>query len=84
LRLARSAGLANVTREQIATEAGVAAGLVSLRLGTMPALRRSVMRAAVAQEVLEVVAEGLAARDPYALAAPLELRQRCGAMLVGL
>lgn len=84
LRMAQEHGLNNITRDQIAKEAGVASGLVSLRLGTMPAMRRTVMRAAVAQGVLEVIAEGLAHRDPHALAAPLELRQKASAVLAGV
>ena len=84
LRLAREHGLANLTRDQIASEAGVASGLVSLRLGTMPAMRRTVMRAAVTQGVLEVIAEGLAHRDPHAMAAPLELRQQASALMAGV
>lgn len=86
LRLAKTHGLARLTRDQIANDAGVAPALVSLRLGTMPQMRRTVMRAAVAGSVLEVVAEGLAQRpaDPHALAAPAEMRQAAVALLAGV
>jgi hypothetical protein len=58
----------------IATEADCSPGLVSAYLGTMPAMRRAVMRAAVARRVLAVVAQGLAMRDKHAMAAPEGVR----------
>lgn len=86
LQLAKTHGLGKLTRDQIAIEAGVAPGLVSLRLGTMPQMRRSIMRAAVAGEVLEVVAEGLAQRPPdqHALAAPESVRRAAAALMAGV
>jgi AcrR family transcriptional regulator len=81
IELARVHGLANITRDQIAAEARVAAGLVSLRLGTMPAMRRTIMRNAIVRGILPIVAEGLAARDPFAMAAPEDLRKRAAASM---
>lgn len=81
LKLAGRHGLTNLTREQIAEAAAVSPALVSARLGTMVALRRTVMRQAIARENLPVLAQGLAARDPYAVKAPLALRQRAVATL---
>lgn len=75
LRVAASTGWRQMTREGIAEAAGVSPALVSVRLGTMDALRRSVMRAAIKQRVLPIVAEGLVARDRHALAADDELRR---------
>lgn len=76
LQLAAQHGLATVTRNQIAEEAGVAPSLVSARLGTMDDMRRSVMRRAIKTETLPVIAAGLLARDQYALRAPEDLRRR--------
>lgn len=81
LKLAASSGWRTLTREKIAEKAGVSTGIVSYRFGTMNELRRTVMRAAIAQEVLPVVAEGLALGDRFAKAAPPELRQRAVASL---
>lgn len=75
VRVAARDGYANMTREAVALAADVSPGLVSRYLGTMIALRRTVMRAAVKQGVVRVIAQGLAARDPYALKAPDSLRQ---------
>ena len=63
-----------LTRDQVAEAAGVSTGLVSARLGTMDALRRSVMRAAVQRRIVPIVAEGLLARDKHAGRADEELR----------
>jgi AcrR family transcriptional regulator len=59
-------GWRTLTRDAIAAAAGVSPGLVSARLGTMDALRRSVMRAAVRERVVPVVAEGLVHGDKQA------------------
>lgn len=80
--LAEADGYTNITREAIAREAGVSEALVSARLGTMPAMRRAVMRAAVTEEVLAVVAQGLAARDAHAMKAPEALRRRAAEYLL--
>lgn len=76
LRVAARHGLAQTTRAQIAEAAGVSPALVSHHLGTMEAMRRSVMRRAIATETLPVIAEGLLARDKFAMKASPELRQR--------
>jgi AcrR family transcriptional regulator len=76
LDLSRRHGYTTVTREGIAEAAGCAPGLVSRYFGTMQQLRRAVMRAAVHQEVLEIVGQGLTGNDPHALKASEELKRR--------
>lgn len=78
-------GLYTMTRDQIAEVAGVSPSLISHRLGTMPAMRRSVMRQAVSRGdskmCLSIIAQGLAARDPHALKAPPPLQAKALATL---
>jgi hypothetical protein len=74
VRLACDVGYTHVTRDAIALAAGCSPALVSEMFGTMCATRRVIMRAAVANHVLPVIAQGLALRDPHALRAPAELR----------
>lgn len=81
LKLAARHGLANIRRDQIAEAAKVSQGIVTLRLGSVPAMRRSVMRAAVDREVLPVIAEGIVARDKVALKASPDLQKRALAAL---
>lgn len=82
LRTAAALGLSRMTREDIAKAAGCTPGLVSARLGTMKRVRDEVMRLAVRQEVLPVVAEGIALRHPHALKAPTDLQKRAAASMV--
>lgn len=75
LAVAEKRGYAHVTRDEIAVEAGCAPALVSHYLGTMQNTRRDIMRAAIRNRVLPVIAQGLAAQDPHAKKAPDELKQ---------
>jgi AcrR family transcriptional regulator len=74
LELAATRGWRSITRDDIAVAAGVSPALVSARLGTMDALRRSVMRHAVVQRCVPVVAQGLAVKDRQAMRADETLR----------
>ena len=81
LRVAATRGWRTMTREDIAAAAQCSAGLVSARLGTMDAMRRSVMRAAVRERVVRVVAEGLAIGDAQARKAPEDLKRLAADLL---
>lgn len=76
VELSRRHGYNKITRDAIAAEAGVSMGLVTLYLGTMANLRRDIMRAAVRDGIVEIVAQGIAAGDEHALKAPRELKQQ--------
>lgn len=81
LLVAARVGYTRVTREQIAHEARIAPTLIPYHFGTMPELRRHIMREAVRRECLPVIAQGLALRDRHALKAPPELRRRASESL---
>jgi AcrR family transcriptional regulator len=74
LLLAVAKGYQQVSRADLAQAVGVAEGTVSLHFGTMKQFRRSLMRAAVNQRNLAVLAQGLAMRDAEACKAPADLR----------
>ena len=82
LVVAEKHGYHQMTREQIAKAADVSPALVSHYLGTMVAMRRAVMRAAVERRNAQVVAQGLALKDKQALKADAQLRADAGACLV--
>lgn len=82
VRLSVTRGYLRVTREDIALAAGCSPALVSNCLGTMVQLRRAIMGAAIANEVLPVIAQGLAAKDKRAQKVPMELQQAALATLV--
>ena len=75
VRLAAASGWRNLTHASVAQAAGVSNGLVVARLGTKTEMLRSVMRAAVRDSVVAVVAEGLAVGDKHAKRAGAELRE---------
>lgn len=81
LDLAAKHGLHHITRDMIAAAGDVSPGLVSQYLGTMPKLRDLVMREAVKQRVLPVVALGLAEGNRYANKAPQDLKDAALASL---
>jgi AcrR family transcriptional regulator len=81
VRVAKKSGYLNITREAVAAEAGCSIGLVTLRFETMTQLKRAVIRQAVKERVLEVIAQGIVARDTYALRAPEELKKQAVAAL---
>lgn len=74
LRVAAAKGWRTLTHAQVADAAGVSQGLVVARLGTKTDMLRSVMRAALREGSIPVVAEGLAARDKHAMKADPALR----------
>ena len=80
-RVALRDGFASMRRDAIAAEAGVTGALVTCRLGTMPELRRAVMRHAIKNRILGVVAQGLALGDKHALKAPEDVRREAAAWL---
>lgn len=66
LHVATRDGYQNMSRTAIAEQAGCSPALISRYFGTMPQLRRSVMRAAVTRGDKRVLAQGLVAGDPNA------------------
>lgn len=74
LALAVLHGYNKITRDQLAQATGLATGTINHVFGTMPQFQRAVMRHAVKQGNLAVIAQGLAHRDPIARRAPEELK----------
>lgn len=79
--LSRRNGYKNVTRDEVAAGAGVSTGLVSKYFGTMVNLHRDIMRAAIRDEVVEVIAQGLASGDKHAKKAPDRLKLKAAAFI---
>jgi AcrR family transcriptional regulator len=81
MRLAQRGHYAQLTRAAIATEAGVSPGLVSTYLGTMPDMRRTLMRHAVKLGDLVIIGQGLSAGDRFARKAAPGVRAAAAARL---
>lgn len=79
---AAAVGFGRMTRGGVAAACGLAPASINLHFSTMTQLRRDVMRAAVKREILPIVAQGLALKDPHACKAPAQLRERALASLL--
>lgn len=80
VELAKSQGYANVKREDIADEAGVSVSLTNHYFSNMNQLRKAIMRHAVTNEILEVIAQGITVKDPQALRASDEVKSKALAL----
>lgn len=76
LDLSKVDGYHKIGREDIATAAGVSPALVSKYFGTLNQLRRSIIRAAIKQEIPEIIAQGIANRDDHVKNITDELKQK--------
>lgn len=76
VELAVEVGYNTMTRDAIAIHAGVSMGLVTHYFETMVQLKRAVIRAAITQEIPEIIAQGLANKDDHAKKAPEALKQQ--------
>lgn len=76
LKVATVCGFTTFTRAQVADEAGISPASVNKYFTTMAQLRRDVMRAAVREGSLKLIAQGIVLGDKQALKAPDELKAR--------
>jgi AcrR family transcriptional regulator len=81
LVLSVAVGYTRVTRDMIAQQVGLTPQAIQHHIGTMAALRRDIMRKAIADECLHVIAQGMANRDEHAFRASSELLGRARAAL---
>lgn len=73
--VAKQDGLASLSWRAVADACGVSHGTIRHHFGTPEALREEVVRLAVAWKTLSIIAQGLIARSPAAMAAPERLKQ---------
>ena len=64
LRVARKHGYKHCSRAQIAEEAGCSANLLNYYFDTLPKLHRAIMGEAIRVVDLDIIAQGLLAKDP--------------------
>lgn len=81
LDVAEKSGFSKLSRTEVAEQCGVSSSLIQYHFKTIPNFKRDVMRYAIKTERLSVIAEGLATRNPHALKAPQELKDRAIASL---
>lgn len=66
LKVATVAGYDKLTRAQVAAHANCAESLISAYFGTMCKFKRTIMRTAIKEKELTIIAQGLVAGDKYA------------------
>ena len=76
LPLAEKYGYTNISKERIGKAAGVSGPVVNYHFGTMVQFRRDLMRYAIKEGNLAVIAQGLSAGDAHAKKAPPELKKK--------
>lgn len=81
LALAEEKGWHALTRDAVAERAEVSAGSVNNAFGTIGHLRDAVMAMAIKCQILPIIAAGLAAKHPAAVAASDDLKRRALALL---
>lgn len=74
--LAKEKGFSNLFRTEIVERSGVAAGSVNYCFDTMDGLKDAVMKKAIDDQELTIIAQGLTARNEIARTAPDELKQQ--------
>ena len=79
-------GWSRLTRQRIAHTAGCSEGLVSRYLGNMDEVRHWIMKAAIREEILEIIVQSLVANDGYAVRKwlPKNLKQRSLLSILGV
>lgn len=76
MRLSEKKGFTGFSAPEIAKSVGCGHPLIFHHFGNMEALRADLMRKAVETENLLVIAQGLVARNPIAVAAPESLKKQ--------
>ena len=66
LQVALSVGYKALTREMVAEQGGVSAGLVSRAFGDMEALKQAILAEGCKLGILPIIVEGVLHRDPLA------------------
>ena len=81
VEISRKTGYDKITRDGIAQYADVSVGLVTRYFGTMKQLKRDVMRFAVNNDIVEIVAQGLADGNRHAKKASPELKKQAAIII---
>ena len=81
---AKTMGYYAIRREDVASRANISPALVSHYFGTIEELRALVLKTAIKRGVLDILAQGLARKDPMATNAPQHLKDGAVSYLAGL
>ncbi len=82
VRIAKLKGLFNFSRADVAQAAEVSDATVSYHFGTMRALRQEIVRHAVENEIMSILADARAGREVIGVSMNGELRKKIAHYLV--
>ena len=76
VKIARTTGYLKIRRRDITKETGISSSLIRHYYGSYDGLQDAIMGEAVRLELLDLILQGLAAKDPIAQEAPTDLKGR--------
>jgi AcrR family transcriptional regulator len=76
LKLAEKEGYQNIRRNKIAELAGVCYTLINWHFKSISNLKNTVMKEAVERQILPIIAQGLLLKNPEAMNAPEDVKQK--------
>jgi len=76
IQLAKEEGYSHITRNEIARRAGVAYGLVTSYFKSIENLKRLVIKEAIRLEIVQIVAQALARKEPLTRRLDPSLREK--------
>ena len=74
--LSKKYGYQKIKRSDISHHAGVSENLISNYFGTMIKLKRLIIRHAIKNNIIEIIAQGIANNDPHVKKASKELKEK--------
>jgi len=83
INLASRIGYQNITRETVAAEAHTSCALVTWYFTNMDILKSVIMRTAISEEILPIIAQGLSVGDEKVASISLALKKKAIAFLKG-
>jgi AcrR family transcriptional regulator len=73
-----------LSKKQIARALDISPGLIYHYFESIDDLKKEILTHAVENEIVEIVTDGLAQRDPIAQKASKELKEKCSTFITGL
>lgn len=75
VELAAELGYHKIRRFEVAKQAKVSSGLINFHFRTMEELKKSVMKYAIKNKNLKIIAQGIVLQDPQVLKLPDDVKQ---------
>lgn len=76
MQMSKRMGYSHITRDGVAECAGVSNALVSYYFDTIDALKKEVLKEAIKLEVVQIIAQGIAQKDPNTAKLPPALKRK--------